>query len=93
MSNPKHNTKSRIYNVLHPWLGTGLLTSTGSKWSTRRRILTPSFHFSILQQFVTVFNEETEQLVETFKKLCDQPFIDVTQHVTQFTLKTITGTT
>jgi cytochrome P450 family 4 len=46
-----------------------------------------------LQQFVTVFNEETEQLVETFKKLCDQPFIDVTQHVTQFTLKTITGTT
>jgi cytochrome P450 family 4 len=92
MSNPKHNTKSRIYNVLHPWLGTGLLTSTGSKWSTRRRILTPSFHFSILQQFVTVFNEETEQLVETFKKLCDQPFIDVTQHVTQFTLKTITET-
>ncbi|RZB40510.1 p450 domain containing protein, partial [Asbolus verrucosus] len=92
LSNPKHNEKSRLYELLHNWLRTGLLTSKGQKWLTRRRILTPAFHFSILQQFINVFNDQTDQLVETFKKQCHQPFITVDAHIAQFTLKTITET-
>jgi cytochrome P450 len=63
----------------------------GRKWMTRRRILTPGFHFNTLQQFVGIFNEETDKLVEIFKTLCDQPFISINPHITQFTLKTIAG--
>lgn len=29
LSSQKHLDKSRDYTFLHPWLGTGLLTSTG----------------------------------------------------------------
>ncbi|XP_063919121.1 cytochrome P450 4C1-like [Zophobas morio] len=92
LSTPIHMEKSFIYNMLHDWLGTGLLTSTGLKWQIRRKILTPAFHFSILQQFTAIFNEETEKLVKVFRQECDKPYINVTPHVTQFTLKTIAET-
>jgi cytochrome P450 family 4 len=91
LSNSKNNEKSIVYSIIEEWLGTGLLTSNGRKWMTRRRILTPGFHFNTLQQFVGIFNEETDKLVEIFKTLCDQPFISINPHITQFTLKTIAG--
>nr|QEV83814.1 cytochrome P450 [Brachionus rotundiformis] len=57
-SSAKNTQKSIQYNFLHPWLGTGLLTSYGDKWSTRRRLITPTFHFEILNDFLNVMNEQ-----------------------------------
>lgn len=63
---------------------------SGSKWQTRRRILTPAFHFSILQQFLNIFNEETENFVNILTKI-EENEIDINPHVTHFTLKSIMG--
>lgn len=55
MTSPKYITKSKLYHFGEPFFGTGLLTSTGQKWFQRRRILTPAFHFTILQDFYQIF--------------------------------------
>lgn len=38
LNSPKHIDKSPDYSYLHPWLGTGLLTSYGQKWHSRRKV-------------------------------------------------------
>ncbi|XP_066911192.1 cytochrome P450 4V2-like [Clytia hemisphaerica] len=60
-------TKSYLYHTLHPWLGTGLLTSTHQKWKSRRRAITPSFHFTILNDFQKIFIKQSQILVQNLK--------------------------
>ncbi|KAM0726400.1 Cytochrome P450 4C1 [Formica fusca] len=67
LSSTKHIEKSSIYVILHPWFGTGLLTSTGAKWQLRRKILTPAFHFHILNQFVDILIKESDHMIKSMK--------------------------
>jgi cytochrome P450 len=84
--------KSPPYSFLHPFLGLGLLTSQGDKWQQRRRILTPTFHFNILEQFLIIFQEEAERLIETIRETTrKQRDINVGPISTQFTLNTVSG--
>ena len=46
--------------------------SGGQKWFHRRKLLTPTFHFSILQSFMEVFNEQSMILVEKLGKYADK---------------------
>lgn len=55
--------------MLHPWLGEGLLTSKGSKWHKHRKMITPSFHFNILQDFHQVMNENSAKFIKRLKKV------------------------
>nr|QVK45573.1 cytochrome P450 [Brachionus paranguensis] len=65
----QHTKKSWQYNLVHPWLGTGLLTSEGDKWYSRRRLLTKAYHFEILEKFNEIMNEHAELLVQKFENL------------------------
>uniref|UniRef100_K9ILV3 Cytochrome P450 4V2 n=1 Tax=Desmodus rotundus TaxID=9430 RepID=K9ILV3_DESRO len=71
LTNSKQIDKSYMYKFLEPWLGLGLLTSTGNKWRSRRKMLTPTFHFTILEDFLDVMNEQANILVNKFKKHAD----------------------
>ncbi|XP_066505317.1 cytochrome P450 4V7 [Hoplias malabaricus] len=68
LSSSRHLDKSSSYRFLQPWLGTGLLTSTGDKWRSRRKMLTPTFHFSILTDFLDVMNEQSDILIQKMHK-------------------------
>ncbi|KAE8752498.1 Cytochrome P450 CYP4 [Frankliniella occidentalis] len=90
LSSNKHIEKAELYALLHPWIGEGLLTSTGKKWHTRRKLLTPTFHFRILDQFVEVFNRCGELFV---KKLLEQKeAVNVHELITLCTLDIICET-
>ncbi|XP_063012090.1 cytochrome P450 4V2 isoform X1 [Melospiza melodia melodia] len=82
LNNSKHIEKSYLYKFLHPWLGTGLLTSTGDKWRSRRKMITPTFHFAILSDFLEVMNEQGNILVKKLEKHVDKEpfnvFMDIT---------------
>ncbi|KAF2878641.1 hypothetical protein ILUMI_27530 [Ignelater luminosus] len=56
--------KSEDYKFLSRWLGTGLLTSGSSKWKKHRKIITPAFHFQILEQFIDIFDFYGNILIE-----------------------------
>lgn len=92
MSTTKHITKSKIYYLMQAWLGTGLLTSTGVKWQNRRKILTPSFHFNILQQFIPILTEQSELLINRLETECNQPHTQIVPIITTFTLHSICET-
>ncbi|XP_038107974.1 probable cytochrome P450 4ac1 isoform X2 [Culex quinquefasciatus] len=82
--------KNLIYTFLHPFLGVGLLNSTGSKWFHRRKILTAAFHFNILPKFLNTFHEECEKLVQRLNKDVEQgKTTSLQQLAARFTLNTI----
>ncbi|KAJ8335908.1 hypothetical protein SKAU_G00392500 [Synaphobranchus kaupii] len=92
LNNPKHMDKAYAYKFLHPWLGTGLLTSTGDKWRRRRKMLTPTFHFSILTEFLEVMNEQAEVLIEKLEKQAGRGAFNCFSYVTLCALDIICET-
>ncbi|KRX93607.1 Cytochrome P450 4V2, partial [Trichinella pseudospiralis] len=68
LNSTKHINKGMEYRMLHPWMGLGLLTSDAFKWRPRRKLLTPSFHYDILKDFIEVFNQQSKIML---KKLSD----------------------
>ncbi|XP_045904160.1 cytochrome P450 4V2 [Micropterus dolomieu] len=92
LTNPVHMEKAYAYKFLHPWLGTGLLTSTGPKWRQRRKMLTPTFHFSILTDFLEVMNEQAEILVEKLEKQAGEGQFNCFNHITLCALDIICET-
>lgn len=85
--------KGFIYSFLHPWLGTGLLTSKGQKWFSHRKMITPTFHFKILESFQEVFSEKSQEMVQHLEQEIgnDQGF-DIYPYITLCALDIICET-
>ncbi|XP_028901825.2 probable cytochrome P450 4d14 [Zeugodacus cucurbitae] len=71
LSSQKLLTKNNLYGLLTPWLREGLLLSTGPKWHSRRKIITPSFHFKILEDFVGVFDQQSNVMIDLLREKAD----------------------
>lgn len=71
--------------------GTGLLTSFGKKWFSRRKIITPTFHFNILEQFIEVFNHQSNIMVEKLRPFSKKGDIDIYSYSTLCALDIICG--
>uniref|UniRef100_A0A1B0CSB4 Cytochrome n=1 Tax=Lutzomyia longipalpis TaxID=7200 RepID=A0A1B0CSB4_LUTLO len=81
--------KSKEYTFLRNWLGDGLLLTTGKKWQSRRKIITPTFHFKILEQFVEVFDKQGNTFVNVLKKMKPEEGVDIYPLVTLYALDVI----
>ena len=67
--------------------------SYGNKWSSRRRLITPTFHFEILNDFLNVMNEQAQILVDELAKLeKTKQEINIFKHIGLCALDIICGT-
>jgi cytochrome P450 family 4 subfamily V len=78
----RHINKSHEYRFLQPWMGFGLLTSYADKWRPRRKLLTPTFHYDILKDFVDIFNQQSKVMVDKLQTHVGQGSFDVYPYVT-----------
>ncbi|XP_065171905.1 cytochrome P450 4d2-like [Atheta coriaria] len=76
--------KSILYIFLKEWLGDGLLLSKSAKWRLRRKTITPTFHFKVLDQFVHVFNKNNQILVQQLQKSIDKQNGDGVVNIAHF---------
>lgn len=63
LSSKKHTDKAFFYGLMHNFLGNGLITSSGEKWSTHRKWIQPTFHLSILEKFVETFTDAADTFI------------------------------
>ncbi|KAL0100472.1 hypothetical protein PUN28_019659 [Cardiocondyla obscurior] len=66
--------KSAEYRFFQPWLGNGLLISTGPKWRAHRKLIAPTFHLNVLKSFIDLFNANSRTVVERMRKEGDKEF-------------------
>nr|CAD7448371.1 unnamed protein product [Timema bartmani] len=92
LSSNKLLDKGNNYKYLNSWIGNGLLTSSGTQWRTHRKIITPTFHFSILEDFMDIFNSNGRKLVEKLQKEVNGPEFDLYTYVTLCALDIICET-
>ncbi|XP_045492096.1 cytochrome P450 4g15-like [Colias croceus] len=62
-----HIDKATEYKFFKPWLGEGLLISSGEKWRSHRKMIAPTFHINILKSFVDTFNQNSKSVVNRMK--------------------------
>lgn len=89
LSSNKFLSKGPDYIFMRPWLGLGLLTSDGGKWHSRRKMLTPTFHFKILEDFLVIMNEQSQILNDKLSKLDPKQPVDIFPQVTYCALDII----
>ncbi|XP_055911116.1 probable cytochrome P450 4s3 [Eupeodes corollae] len=83
---------SKNYNILEPWLGKGLLTSSGELWHSRRKMLTPAFHFKMLAEFKQPMEDNCNILIEKLKEKANGEAFDIYPYITLLALDIICET-
>ncbi len=80
-----HIDKSDEYRFFKPWLGQGLLISTGDLWKSHRKLIAPTFHMNVLKSFVKTFNDNSRNVVKRLEKEIDKEF-DVHDYMSEATV-------
>ncbi|CAH1400222.1 unnamed protein product [Nezara viridula] len=92
LSSNTNITKGRFeYSFFRPMFNDGLIISDGDKWRTRRKLLTPSFHFKILETSIESVGRNTEEFVSHLLK-SNGKATEIEDHIYLLTFKIICET-
>ena len=63
------DSKNQTFNyMMEPWLGKGLVLSNGAYWKRNRKLLTPTFHYNSLRNFVKIINKSSDRLTQIINR-------------------------
>ena len=87
------DSKNRTFNyALTPWLGNGLILSEGAYWKRNRRLLTPTFYYQSLKNFVKIINKSTDKMVQVIHRDSNgRDPVEFVPLINNMTLETILG--
>lgn len=91
LSSNKFLSKSSQYSFLNGVLGEGLFLSTNQKWFHRRRVITPTFHFKILEQFFEIFKKHNLILMDKLMEKADGKALEIFPLVTASVMNALCG--
>uniref|UniRef100_A0A336M072 CSON009394 protein n=1 Tax=Culicoides sonorensis TaxID=179676 RepID=A0A336M072_CULSO len=84
--------KSADYEIYEEWFGDGLVNASGEKWHKMRKLLTPAFHFQILERFIPLFEYHGKIFIKKIQNLSDGTAIDIVPWYHSFALDVISET-
>ncbi|KAI1699532.1 cytochrome p450 domain-containing protein [Ditylenchus destructor] len=92
LENTTEVKKGYIYDFFLQWLGEALLLSHDEKWRNQRRMLTPTFHFSMLGDYMGSFNKHSKIFVGNLEKNADTgAMVDIYPSIISLTLDVTCG--
>ncbi|NP_001351145.1 cytochrome P450 4g15-like [Halyomorpha halys] len=91
LSSHVHIDKAPEYRLFEPWLGDGLLISTGEKWRNHRKLIAPTFHLNILKSFIPTFNSNSVDVVKKLKQDVGREF-DAHDYMSEATVEILLET-
>lgn len=90
LSSYVHIDKSSEYRFFKPWLGDGLLISTGQKWKAHRKLIAPTFHLNVLKSFIDLFNANSRDVIKKLEKEIGKEF-DCHDYMSEATVEMLLG--
>ncbi|XP_043947719.1 probable cytochrome P450 4ad1 isoform X2 [Drosophila biarmipes] len=79
--------KEHLYSFLRPWLGNGLLTSSGARWLKHQKLYLPAFERPAIEGYLRVVNRTGGQFVQKLDGLsATQEVFDAQELVAKCTL-------
>ncbi|XP_061174813.1 cytochrome P450 4F12-like [Saccostrea echinata] len=72
------------YSLMRPWIGDGLLLSSGKKWDRNRRMLTPAFHQEVIRNYVKIFYQSAQELLKKWEGVKEP--VETFHHISLLTL-------
>lgn len=63
LTNGQNLNKAFLYEMMKPWIGNGILMIEKSKWRSRRKVLTPAFHFRVLDDYAPTMNRRAREMI------------------------------
>lgn len=91
LSSHVHIDKAPEYRLFVPWLGNGLLISSGAKWRAHRKLIAPTFHLNVLKSFIDLFNENSRYVCNKLKSL-DGAVFDCHDYMSETTVNILMET-
>ncbi|CAH1400976.1 unnamed protein product [Nezara viridula] len=84
--------KSYQYKFFEPWLGQGLFTASGPHWYSHRKLITPAFHFKILEKFIPIFNANIDIYLRKLDEKVGKGSFNIENYIAYLSLDIIAET-
>uniref|UniRef100_A0AAT9UTP0 Cytochrome P450 4NU1 short isoform n=1 Tax=Maconellicoccus hirsutus TaxID=177089 RepID=A0AAT9UTP0_MACHI len=88
----KHIMKAFSYKFVSSWLGNGLITSHGDTWRVHRKLLTPTFHFKILENSIEIIHRNVNILKNSLEREVGSGEFDIHSYIEKCSLDIIIET-